>query len=104
MCLIIVEEEVNLKICRFDIKEEQNVLFIKKIIILLKKSTTFKCKTQNSRREGEPNILFSKKEKGAQLFFNEIIDGKIQICIAYKTYTAEKLMDLLHSQLITCTI
>ena len=28
--VIIVEEEVNLKICKSDIKEEQNVLFIKK--------------------------------------------------------------------------
>ena len=29
---------------------------------------------------------------------------KIHVCIAYKTYAAEKLMDLLHSQLITCTM
>ena len=30
--------------------------------------------------------------------------GKIHVCIAYKTYAAKKLMDLLHSQLITCTM
>ena len=33
-----------------------------------------------------------------------VADGKIHICITYKTYAAEKLMNLLHSQLITCTI
>ena len=29
---------------------------------------------------------------------------KIHVCIAYKTYAAEKLTDLLHLQLITCTM
>ena len=32
------------------------------------------------------------------------IVGKIHVCIAYKTYVGEKLTDLLHLQLITCTM
>ena len=30
--------------------------------------------------------------------------GKINVRIAYKTYAVEKLTDLLHSKLITCTM
>ena len=33
-----------------------------------------------------------------------VINGKIHVCIAYKTYAAENLTDLLHSQLITCAM
>ena len=34
----------------------------------------------------------------------DITIGKIHVCIAYKIFATEKLMDLLHSQLITCTM
>ena len=33
-----------------------------------------------------------------------IFVGKIHVCIAYKTYVAEKIIDLLHSQLIICML
>ena len=65
-----------MKICKSDIKEEQNVLFIKK---KKKKAQRFnvKCKIL----EGKVNLTFysaqkkkkRKKKRGAQLFFNEII-------------------------------
>ena len=83
---------------------------------MLKRSRTFYSLKKKKRAqhfnvkhrilEGKVNLTFysAKKKKGAQLSFNEIIDGKIQVCIAYKTYATDKLTDLLYSQLITCTM
>ena len=65
MRLIIVEEEMNLKICKSDIKEEQNVLFIKK---KKKRAQCFNVKRRIL--EGKVNLTFySAKKKGALLFF-----------------------------------
>ena len=50
-------------------KEEQKVLLSQK---KKRKSPTFKCKMQISRRGGEPSVLFRKKKRRVgQLFFNE---------------------------------
>ena len=40
---------------------------------------------------------------GKYMFVSQLC-WKIHVCIAYKTYAAEKLTDLLHLQLITCTM
>ena len=36
--------------------------------------------------------------------FYHVSVGKIHVCIAYKNIQSGKIMDLLHSQLITCTM
>ena len=66
--LIIVKEEVNLKICKSDIKEEKNVLFI---IKKEKKKRAHRFNVKRKILEGKVNLTFysATNKKGAQLFF-----------------------------------